>query len=113
MKKIALLFLILVSTATLAHADSPDRYNLSCNPNNQSIQAYVLMRGQWIQGWVTYSEYNGTITSVSFPRTEYAYAQLLGPVRPTPLNPNNTLAIKYNFTHYVDITGYGRAFFVL
>jgi hypothetical protein len=79
----------------------------------RDIQAYVYMQNEWIQGSVTYSESQGLITGVQFPRTDNGTAYLSGPVRPTPLNPNNALAVKYNFTHYVDMAAYGRAYFIL
>lgn len=78
------------------------------------IKAYVQMRGQWISGYVFIN--NGVVTRVQFPeqRVSGSYslrAQLYQNVRPSYLNPNNPIAVQNNFTHYIDIPNYGRAYF--
>jgi hypothetical protein len=75
------------------------------NQQENSYDAYVL-QGSWIKGVVYVS--SGYVTKMVFNRQSYSFK-----VKPTALNPNNPMAIEYNFTHYVDVPNIGRAYFIL
>jgi hypothetical protein len=84
--------------------------------NEITETAWVQSRGEWIKGFVILN--NGVVTSCQFP-TLGPYggvtliARIYNPIYPTKLNPNNQFAITNNFTHYIDIPNYGRAYFIL
>jgi hypothetical protein len=83
--------------------------------NEISVKAWVLSRGEWIQGFLFLN--NGAVTRCQFPNIgNYGNvsinAQIYQPTNPVRLNPNNQLAIDNSFTHYIDIPNYGRAYFI-
>ncbi len=84
--------------------------------NEISVEAWVQSRGEWVQGFL-FINY-GQVTRCQFPNLgSYGgvnvVAQIYQPITPINLNPNSPLAINNNFTHYVDIPNYGRAYFIL
>jgi hypothetical protein len=82
--------------------------------NEISISAYVQIRNEWVEGYVYLVD--GVITRCQFPDIEAGMtiqARIYQRTKPSILNPNNPMAIKNNFTHFVDIPNYGRAYFIM
>jgi hypothetical protein len=79
----------------------------------QSFIAYVQTPNDgWVKGSISIT--NGYVTDCNFPRTSAGLEARIyygTNISPFPLNPNNPIAIQNNFTHFVDIAGYGRAYF--
>lgn len=82
----------------------------------QSLKAYIYWQNEWHQGYISIS--NGVLSSYQFddlndrintgnPLTGYFQAN----ERFIALNQNSQLALKYNFTHFVDFRGY-RAYII-
>jgi hypothetical protein len=71
------------------------------------------MGSEWLEGYVFVT--NGYVTRCQFPDRNNGriQAQMYQPTRAMTLNPNNPIAVQNNFTHYVDIPNYGRAYFSL
>lgn len=78
-----------------------------------AVRAYVRIQNEWIEGFVFIN--NGLVTRCQFKTIDLGNMQLRADIyqatRPSSLNPNNPLAIKNNFTHFIDIPNYGRAYF--
>jgi hypothetical protein len=75
-----------------------------------AIKAYINVRGEWIQGFVSIER--DLVTRCQFPDIGNGVrATIFSPTRPSTLNPNNPIAVANNFTHYIDIANYGRAYF--
>ena len=82
------------------------------NQNEISISAYVQIRNEWVEGYVFLVD--GFITRCQFPNIQAGTtleAHIYQRTMPSVLNPNNSMAVKNNFTHFVDIPNYGRAYF--
>jgi hypothetical protein len=81
--------------------------------NEISISAYVQFRNEWVEGFVFLDE--GYITRCQFPDIQAGMTTLQARIyqtkKPSVLNPNNPMAVNNNFTHFVDIPNYGRAYF--
>jgi len=77
--------------------------------NQQTFKAYVQTQTGWVEGFVTVV--NGFVTNCQFPNNGRLTARIYENTRPSALNPNNQMAIQNNFTHYIDIPNYGRAYF--
>ena len=120
MKKVILIMLV----GLFAMSFYTDPKNLEVNNSHKnisqqrevSIQAYVQMRTEWVRGYVFLR--NGVVTRCQFPDIRAGggvvlRAQIYRAVKPSYLNPNNPIAIENNFTHYVQIPNYGRAYFTL
>lgn len=93
------------------------------NPTNEKIilqdktlKAYIYWQEEWHEGYISIS--NGVLATYQFstledrinrgnPLTGYFQAN----ERFIALNQNNQLALKYNFTHFVDFGGY-RAYII-
>lgn len=76
------------------------------------VKAYVSYQGQWHTGYIYYeqTQYGTKLTQYRFDTIYLVNGQSLsgnlgGNERFTTLNPNNPLAVKYNFTHYIDLQG--------
>jgi hypothetical protein len=76
-----------------------------------TVDAYVSIQGYWQRGSVTIVD--GMVTSCSFREQSGMRPKIYQKERPKPLNPNNPIAINNNFTHYIDIPNFGRAYFAL
>jgi hypothetical protein len=90
--------------------------NLKLSPKENMVKAYVLIRNNWVSGYVFIS--NGYVTRVQFEDITDGYrvisrAQLYQKVPVSYLNPNNPMAINNNFTCFIDIPNYGKAYFTL
>ena len=86
------------------------------SPNENMVKAYVLIKNNWVSGYVFIS--NGYVTRVQFDDITDGYrvivrAQLYQKVPVSYLNPNNPIAINNNFTCFIDIPNYGRAYFTI
>jgi hypothetical protein len=117
MKKLANLMMLVFALTSLSFRP------LECNeihineisqPREQAVRAHVQMRNEWVSGYVYIT--NGLVTRCQFPDIQAGgnvtlRAHIYQPIQPYYLNPNNPIAINNNFTHYVDISGYGRAYF--
>jgi len=109
-----LLLLIFFSLQTKANNPKDLYYKSKMNTSNlqQEINytAYVLgANNSWIRGGITIV--NGYVTKCQFPQRSGLIAKIYQKERPLQLNPNNAMAVKNNFTHYIDIPNYGRAYF--
>lgn len=120
MKKfILLLMLNLLLTTSNLFANNVN-YSMPINKKQivqeQSLKAYIYWQNEWHQGYISIS--NGVLSSYQFddlndrintgnPLTGYFQAN----ERFIALNQNSQLALKYNFTHFVDFRGY-RAYII-
>jgi hypothetical protein len=117
MKKVTLVLAVTIGiTCLMSFTNS--RYEKETNlsalniENQKRVRAYVKTNNGWISGSVTITD--GYVTDCKFPnRHRLQTATIISKSKPFGLNPNNPLAIKYNYTHYVDIGGYGRAYFTM
>jgi hypothetical protein len=80
----------------------------------KTVKAYVQIQGQWVDGLLFIS--NGMVSRCQFPNLmgiigRDIRAQIYQPINPTRLNPNHQQAVTNNFTHFIDIPNYGRAYF--
>lgn len=73
------------------------------------VKAYVQTQSGWIEGYVFFV--NGFITRCQFPDRNGYRADIYQKTRPSALNPNNPMAVQNNFTHFIDIPNFGRAYF--
>lgn len=120
MKKIILL-LTLTFMLTLSNSFAFDmNYSNSTNKKiilqDKTLKAYIYWKEEWHEGYISIS--NGILATYNFDDLEdrlQVGSQLRGYFqdneRFVPLNQNSQLAIKYNFTHYVDFRGY-RAYII-
>ena len=118
MKFLCLVFLLIgfksLNYSRTINCVNPNKVTLCFNQNENMVQAYVQNRGQWVQGYVFIS--SGYVTRVQFPDLVdggrvISRAQLYQKLLPINLSPNSPLAINNNFTSYIDIPNYGRAYF--
>jgi hypothetical protein len=115
MKKI-ILFLTLTLMLTLSNSFAFDmNYSNSRSKKtilqDKTLKAYIYWQEEWHEGSISIS--NGVLATYHFSTLEDRInrgGQLTGYFRANeryvPLNQNNQLALKYNFTHYVDFSGY-------
>lgn len=109
------LFILCLSTNP-CNSKNPNSKNITIT-QEQTLKAYIYWQEEWHQGYITIS--NGILTNYQFSsledRIDRGGRQLTGYFqaneRFVPLNQNSQLAIKYNFTHYVDFRGY-RAYII-
>jgi|GEM_PF-5890212 hypothetical protein len=117
MKKVTLVLAVTIGITCLmsfTNSQYEKETNLSAlNIQNQkSVKAYVQTYNGWISGFVFITD--GYVTKCQFPnREKYPTPYISRKSKPFGLNPNNPLAIKYNYTHYIDIGAYGRAYFTM
>ena len=118
------LFLLLIISYTILYFRgrkylehfNDKRFNPDGSPNENMVKAYVLIKNNWVSGYVFIS--NGYVTRVQFDDITDGYrvivrAQLYQKVPVSYLNPNNPIAINNNFTCFIDIPNYGRAYFTI
>lgn len=115
MKKIILFSMLSIMIAPSISFGSNVNYSITNHKNyivqDQTIKAYIYFQEQWHEGYISIS--NGVLASYQFSSLEDRInrgGQLTGYFQGNEkfikLNENNNLAIKYNFTHYVDFKGY-------
>lgn len=120
MKKInVLLMLTLMLTQSNSFSNEINLISSFSKKNitqDQTIKAYIYWQEEWHEGYISIS--NGILTSYQFSSLEDRInrgGQLTGYFQANEkfvkLNENNNLAIKYNFTHYLDFRGY-RAYII-
>lgn len=120
MKKINVLLML---TLMLAQSNSfSNEINLISSfskkniTQDQTVKAYIYWQEEWHEGYISIT--NGILTTYQFSSLEDRInrgGQLTGYFQANEkfvkLNENNNLAIKYNFTHYLDFKGY-RAYII-
>lgn len=121
MRKSILLFMmsfLLVFTMCFSNNSIKNHLNILLIEKEITVPAYVQMQTEWISGHVTIA--GGLVIRCSFPdkdkmigriQTTRARAHITRPIKPSKLNPNNPIAVENHFTHFIDIDGYGRAYF--
>ena len=120
MKKYLLITLVGLTTMSFNTSTKEKLKTSNLKSVNQqretTIRAYVQMRNkwEWVEGYVFAT--NGLITRCQFPNIQASYsvqlqARIDRATKPSYLNPNNPIAVNNNFTHYIDIPNYGRAYF--
>jgi|688.fasta_scaffold479937_2 hypothetical protein len=114
MKKKSLLILLygvlILNSINEVNAMKSNSISSFIQQDKSLAKAYIYVRGEWIQGYVTIER--GLITRCQFPDIgNGTIATIYSPTRPNTLNPNNPIAVNNNFTHYIDIANYGRAYF--
>lgn len=77
-------------------------------------KAYFNSQNKWYYGYVYLTD--GKLSDYQFENLESNGSvqgkYVTGQEKFYQLNPNNQLAINYNFTHYVDITMLGRIYII-
>jgi hypothetical protein len=117
MKKIILVLAVIIGITCLmsftnSHYEKERDLSALNIQNQKSIKAYVQTNDGWISGFVFITD--GYVTKCQFPnRHRLQTPAIQTKSKPFGLNPNNPLAIKYNYTHYIDIGGYGKACFTM
>lgn len=118
MKKYLLITLVGLTTMSFNTSTKEKLKTSNLKSVNQqretTIRAYVQMRNEWVEGYVFVT--NGLVTRCQFPNIQAGggvqlRAQMYEATKPSFLNPNNPIAVNNNFTHYIDIPNYGRAYF--
>lgn len=120
MKKInVLLMLTLMLTQSNSFSNEINLISSFSKKNitqDQTVKAYIYWQEEWHEGYISIT--NGILTSYQFSSLEDRInrgGQLTGYFQANEkfvkLNENNNLAIKYNFTHYLDFKGY-RAYII-
>jgi hypothetical protein len=112
---ILLAFLSMSLKANTKETQTTNILNSFSQPREIAISAYVQVRNEWVKGFVFLVD--GFVTRCQFPNIQVGggslRAQMYQKEKPGYLNPNNPIAINNNFTHYVDIPNYGRAYFTM
>lgn len=87
---------------------------LKSNEQETRYKAYFNRQNKWHDGYVFVSE--GRLTDYQFENLENVGSiqgkYITGQEKIYALNPNNQLAINYNFTHYVDVAMLGRIYLI-
>lgn len=111
MKNLLSLFFILFVINTEA-INSSESNSYSELVQEKYITAYTFIKGRWYEGTIYYTQKSNSyeLFNYFFKDAPSIYGSGLNGKfqdneRFVKLNPNNELAIKYNFTHYVDIDG--------
>lgn len=112
MKKIILklLFVSLLCFAAIEAKSNEPFNSISKCLQEKSLKAYIFYQGTWHEGFIMFNQ-----TENGYQLTKYQFNDIYINGSPlngyfnyekfTKLNPNNELALKNNFTHYVNIQG--------
>ena len=114
MKKLNLLLCSILSVVALSACTTKADVNTKLFESSVSIQqqqgqvqtvyAWRMAGGQWQQGTVTYETTQQGFRPISYDFSNYQNGernQFMPDSRFMPLNPNNELAKKYNWTHTI------------
>jgi len=79
---------------------------------DNDVEGYILQGGSFIKGTVVFRmNQQGGYTPIRYNGFGLQSGNFLPDSRFTRLNPNNPMAVKYNFTHVVKLT-YGQIVYV-
>ncbi len=99
-------------TSTIVHTKTQ---RLSAPQN--AVRAFLYFQGSFIDGTISVQRTQFGYQPIAYSFAGIANRQTTGQFYPntqlTPLNPNNTYAVKYNFTHTVNIPNLGTAYVTL
>lgn len=106
MKKTILLLAVLIGFVSYAgpveqskNVKTEEIAILQKEQQRKTAFGYCLRRGEFVEAQVQYNVTpNGLQPDIAYVQGQRIY---LNGARFTPLNPNNEMAVKYNFTHYV------------
>lgn len=116
MKKLlpTLLGLIYLTSSFGTIGATNPKYESKIIEQERSYRAYINKQNKWLNGYVNVS--NGKLTDYQFDNIDSNGSNqgkyITGQEQFYTLNPNNQLAINYNFTHYVDIAMLGRVYII-
>lgn len=108
MKKI--FFLILIGTLPMTSFSNSSNLIEKTIIQSNSIKAYISYQGNWHTGYIYYEQGQNGVRLIQYRfdtingLTGFS-GNFGGDENFTPLNPNNSFAVKYNFTHFIDLQG--------
>lgn len=110
---ILLVLIFLTSSYSTIRVSDP-KYACKIIEQERSYRAYINKQNKWINGYIYVN--NGKLTDYQFDNIDSNSSNqgkyITGQEQFYTLNPNNQLAINYNFTHYVDISLLGRVYII-
>jgi hypothetical protein len=77
-----------------------------------TFDVYIMQGGSWIKGQITYVRTQQGFTPIRYHFSDQLRGAFWPDQRFMPLNPNNELAKKHNFTHTIN-TGGATAYLIL
>jgi hypothetical protein len=119
MKKLILLSFFLIFLTSFVGANNQTNKIINTDVFKSNLQetrykAYFSRQNKWYNGYVYINE--GRQTDYQFENLENTGSvqgkYVTGQEKFYTLNPNNPLAINYNFTHYVDVAMLGRIYII-
>jgi hypothetical protein len=115
MKKVFLCSILAFTVLTLSsfknHKLSSPRINKAVNKINQqqqTVEAYLMIGGNWITGQITYMRTQQGFQPIRFWFGEQLRGEFWPDQRFTPLNQNNQFAKQYNWTHCISVQSFGQ-----